>query len=144
MTTPFRPQCNSRPERRASCRASDARPTPSATARAIREFRRLARLLRSAERPDRDAAWIAWQIRALYREIPDLVLTLEDVREAFGLDDGAGNLVLGTLTDVGFLRADGRGFVAAPPGEATTTAKKPPRQRQKDRRPGGSRGDVPL
>ena len=87
--------------------------TPSKTTRAIREFRRLARLLLSEERPDRDAAWITWQIRALYREIPGLVLTLQDVQEAFGLDDDTSTRVLKTLTDVGFLRADGRGFVAA-------------------------------
>ena len=86
--------------------------TSSNTARAVREFRRLARLLLS-ERPDHDAAWVAWQIRALYREIPDLVLTIEDVKEAFGLDDDATTLVLERLTEVGFLRADGRGFVAA-------------------------------
>ena len=87
--------------------------TPPTTAPALREFRRLARLLLSRERPDRDAAWIAWQIRALYREIPGLVLTLEDVTEAFGLDDDTSSLVLKRLTDVGFLRAEGRRFVAA-------------------------------
>lgn len=87
--------------------------TSSTTARAVREFRRLARLLLSRERPDRDAAWVAWQIRALYREIPNLVLTIEDVNEAFGLDDDTSILVLKTLTDVGFLRADGARFVAA-------------------------------
>ena len=87
--------------------------TPSTTARAIREFRRLARLLLTRERPDHDAAWVAWQIRALYREIPGLVLTLEDVREAFGLDNDTSALVLKTLTDVGFLRTDGSRFMAA-------------------------------
>ena len=87
--------------------------TSSTTARAVREFRRLARLLLSRERPDGDAAWVAWQIRALYREIPNLVLTIEDVNEAFGLDDDTSILVLKTLTDVGFLRADGARFVAA-------------------------------
>ena len=87
--------------------------TPSTTARAVKEFRRLARLLLSRERPDRDAAWVAWQIRALYREIPGLVLTLEDVQEAFGLDHDTSTLILKTLTDVGFLRADGSRFVAA-------------------------------
>ena len=87
--------------------------TPPTTARAIREFRRLARLLLSRERPDRDATWVAWQIRALYREIPGLVLTLEDVTEAFGLDNETSALVLKTLTDVGFLRADGSRFTAA-------------------------------
>ena len=87
--------------------------TSSNTARAVREFRRLARLLLSEQRPDHDAAWVAWQIRALYREIPGLVLTIEDVKEAFGLDDDASSLVLKTLTEVGFLRTDGRGFVAA-------------------------------
>lgn len=87
--------------------------TSSTSARAVREFRRLARLLLSKERPDGDAAWVAWQIRALYREIPGLVLTLEDVQDAFGLDEDTSFLVLKTLTDVGFLRADERGFVAA-------------------------------
>ena len=86
--------------------------TSSTTVRAVKEFRRLARLLLSRERPDRDAAWVAWQIRALYREIPDLVLTLDDVKEASGLDDDTSTLVLNTLTDAGFLRADERGFVA--------------------------------
>ena len=87
--------------------------TSSARARAVTEFRRLARLLLSKERPDGDAAWVAWQIRALYREIPGLVLTLEDVQDAFGLDEDTSFLVLKTLTDVGFLRADERGFVAS-------------------------------
>ena len=87
--------------------------TTPTTARAVREFRRLARLLLSRERPDRDAAWVTWQIRALYREIPGLVLTLEDVEEAFGLDNDTSALVLKTLTDVGFLRVDGSRFMAA-------------------------------
>ena len=87
--------------------------TSSTTARAVREFQRLARLLLSQERPDHDAAWVAWQIRALYREIPDLVLTPDDVKDAFGLDDDTSALVLKNLTDVGFLRAEERGFVAA-------------------------------
>ena len=85
----------------------------SSTSRAVREFRRLARLLVNRELPDRDVAWVAWQIRALYREIPGLVLTLEDVQEAFGLDGDTSSLVLKTLTDVGFLRTDGSRFVAA-------------------------------
>jgi hypothetical protein len=87
--------------------------TPSTTSHATREFRRLARLLLTRERPDRDAAWVVWQIRALYREIPGLALTREDVREAFGLDNDTSALILKTLTDVGFLRTDGSRFTAA-------------------------------
>ena len=81
--------------------------------RLVPKDRRLARLLLTRERPDRDAAWVVWQIRAVYREIPGLVLTLEDVREAFGLDNDTSALVLKTLTDVGFLRQDGSRFMAA-------------------------------
>lgn len=87
--------------------------TPSTTDRATREFRRLARLLLTRERSDHDAAWVVWQIRALYREIPGLILTLKDVEEAFGLDSETSALVLKTLIDVGFLRTDGSRFMAA-------------------------------
>ena len=112
MTTPVRFPCSSAIGG-GRLGEPDMQMTPTTTARAVREFRRLARLLLSRERPDQDAAWITWQVRALYREIPDLVLTLEDVKEAFGLDCDTSALVLKTLTDVGFLRRDGSRFMAA-------------------------------
>jgi len=78
--------------------------TSSKTARAVREFRRLARLLLSEERPDHDAAWVAWQIRALYREIPGLVLTIEDLQEQDALDELLGVLHLADRLLVVLLR----------------------------------------
>lgn len=121
MTTLARLQCSSLPRLagpRADGPPGTPAPPPAAAARAIAAFRRLSRLLRGGERPDRDAAWITWQVRALYREVPGLVLTLDDLQDAFGLDRGTSALVLGALADAGFLRADGRGFAAAPAGAA--------------------------
>ena len=75
---------------------------------ALTEFRRLARLLVVKDLPDRDVNWITWQLRAIYREVPGLALTVEDVQETFDLDRETCDLVLRALTDVGFLEADGR------------------------------------
>ncbi|MCY4634381.1 MAG: hypothetical protein OXG04_07745 [Acidobacteria bacterium] len=74
---------------------------------ALTEFRRLARLLIVKDLPDRDVGWIAWQLRAIYREIPDLALTVEDVQETFDLDRDTCEIVMRALTDVGFLEPDG-------------------------------------
>ncbi len=75
---------------------------------ALTEFRRLAHLLIVKDLPDRDVDWIAWQVRAIYREIPGLALTVEDVQETFDLDRATCDVVLRALTDAGFLETDGR------------------------------------
>lgn len=75
---------------------------------ALTEFRRLAHLLIVKDLPDRDVNWITWQLRAIYREIPGLVLTVEDVQETFDLDRATCDIVLHALKDAGFLQADGR------------------------------------
>ena len=74
---------------------------------ALTEFRRLAHLLVLRDLPDHDVNWVVWQLRAIYREVPGLALTVEDVQETFGLDRDTCNLVLRALTDAGFLEADG-------------------------------------
>ena len=74
---------------------------------ALTEFRRLAHLLIVKDLPDRDVNWIAWQLRAIYREIPGLALTVEDVQDTFDLDRDTCEVVLRALTDTGFLQADG-------------------------------------
>ena len=74
---------------------------------ALTEFRRLAHLLIVKDLPDHDVDWIAWQLRAIYREVPGLALTVEDVQEAFDLDRATCDVVLCALIDAGFLEADG-------------------------------------
>lgn len=74
---------------------------------ALTDFRRLARLLIVKDLPDRDASWIAWQLRAIYREVPGLALTVEDVQETFDLDRDTCEVVMRSLTDAGFLEPDG-------------------------------------
>ena len=74
---------------------------------ALTDFRRLARLLIVKDLPDRDASWIAWQLRAIYREVPELALTVEEVQETFDLDRDTCEIVMRSLTDAGFLEPDG-------------------------------------
>ena len=71
------------------------------------EFRRLADLLIVRDRPDHDIDWILWQLRAIYREVPGLALTIQDVQETFQLNRDTCDAVLGALTAAGFLRPEG-------------------------------------
>ena len=67
----------------------------------------MAHLLVLKDVPDHDVNWVVWQLRAIYREVPGLALTVDDVQETFGLDRDTCDLVLRALTDAGFLEADG-------------------------------------
>jgi len=80
---------------------------------ACNEFRRLAALLDVKVSPDHDLGWVITQVRALYREIPGLVLTFQDLQDAVGLDGDSCDAVLWSLTNVGFLRVHDGGFLMA-------------------------------
>ena len=59
------------------------------------------------DRSDHDIDWILWQLRAIYREVPGLALTFQDIQETFGLKRDTCDAVIGSLTAAGFLRREG-------------------------------------
>jgi len=55
--------------------------------------------------------WLLWNVRELYREVPGLALTADEVAETFQLDPAKADAVLMALVDTRFLSRQSGRFV---------------------------------
>ena len=91
------------------------------------EFRRLVSFLRIDRGPSPTVESLCWHLRQFYLDMPDLALTVDDVRQAFESTKSRSRAALGALADASFLRSDGedRWVRGLPPGVASWSRQGP-------------------
>ena len=85
------------------------------------EFCRLVSFLRIDRGPSPTVESLCWHLREFYLEMPDLALTVDDVRQAFESTEGRSRAALRALAEASFLRFndENRWVRDLPPGLAS-------------------------